>query len=162
MPSQSNETSAEDLVGYLDEILRLMTSTGKAWAVGDTATTEKPMGPGETVSDFRNLMDFLAQANLVLMTSSFRYWRRLTEIYGSYYPAISRSLLETIADRSGSGEERGLLLDNLRACFREMANLPCQESRLLQAELEQIARAIWAATEDEKAAPYWRRWRVKV
>jgi hypothetical protein len=162
MPRQPNGTSPADLVGYLDEILRLMTSTGKAWVSGDTAATRKSMDPGQTISDFRNLMDFLAQANLVFMTSSFRYWRRLTEIYGSYYPAISRSLLETIADRSGSGEERGLLIDNLRACFREMANLPCQESRLLQAELEQIERAIWSATEDEKAAPYWRRWRVKL
>jgi hypothetical protein len=162
MPSQPNGTSVEDFVGYLDEILRLMTSTGKAWAAGDKATTSKPMDPGETISDFGNLVDFLAQANLVFMASSFRYWRRLTEIYGTYYPTISRSLLEAIADRSGSGEERGLLLDNLRACFREMADLPCQESRLLQAELDQIERAIWSATEEEKAAPYWRRWRVKL
>jgi hypothetical protein len=162
MPSQRNGTSPEDLVGYLDEILRMMTSTGKAWVSGDTATTGRPMDLGQTLSDYRNLMDFLAQANLVLMTSSFRYWRRLTEIYASYYPAISRSWLETIADRSGSGEERRLLIDNLRACFREMANLPCQESQLLQAELEQIERAIWSITEDQKAAPYWRRWRVKL
>jgi hypothetical protein len=162
MPSQPNGTSGEDLVGYLDEILRMMTNTGKAWAAGDTATTRQSMDRGEASLDFRNLLNFLAQANLVLMTSSLRCWRRLTEIYGSYSPAISRSLLETIVDGSGSGEERGLLIDNLRACFREMADLPCQESRLLRAELEQIERAVWSATEAEKAAPYWRRWRAKL
>lgn len=38
---------------------------------------------------------------------------------------------------------KGVLIDNLRAYLREMAELPWQESRRPQAEPEKIAGEVW-------------------
>jgi hypothetical protein len=151
----------EDLVNSLNEIMRLMASACRAWSAGDTATVSEHTNPEEMISGYQDLMTFMAQAYLVFMTSGFRYWRRLADIYGRYYPAISRSFLGMNSDPSRSRERLSLLIDDLRACLREMADLPSQESRLLQAELEKIEWKLWPTADAEDEAHYWRRWRAK-
>ena len=65
------------------------------------------------------------------------------------------------SDPSKSGEARGILVDTLRAYLREMVDLPYQESRRLQAELEEIIRKLTPTPDGEQEEAYRRRWSVK-
>ena len=103
----------------------------------------------------------MAQASLAWMNSGFRYWRGWADIYASYYPVIMHNLQVMSADPSRSGEAQGVLIDNLRAYWREMSELPWQESRRLQAELEHIIGQVWPAAAGAQEGPHRRQARVK-
>jgi hypothetical protein len=103
----------------------------------------------------------MAQASLAWMRSGFSYWRGWAEIYASHYPVMMQSLQAMTADPGRWQEARGVLIDNLRAYLREMAELPWQESRRLQAELEKIAGQVWPAPAGGQEEPYRRRANVK-
>jgi len=112
-------------------------------------------------SDYGDLLNVMAQASLTWMNSGFRYWRRWLEIYASYYPAIMHSVQVMSSDPGKWEEARGVLIDNLRAYLREMAELPWQESRRLQAEFERIVGEVWPSAEGGQGEPHRRRARWK-
>lgn len=82
--------------------------------------------------DPAELMDRMTSAHLAAVASGFRYVQRWAELSGKAYPLALRA---TTLSRSGGGQELGTTLDDLRKTLREMAELPLQESRRLQAEL---------------------------
>jgi hypothetical protein len=114
--------------------------------------------PSEDISThYQELVELAVQASLACITSGFRYWQGVAELYGSYALTVSHDLSDMSA-ASGSHEEAwGSLRDRLRAYVRTMGDLARQESRLLQLELEDIEQKIWPAAESEHVPPHWRR-----
>jgi hypothetical protein len=114
--------------------------------------------PGEDSSTpYQELVELTVQASLACITSGFRYWQRVAELYGNYALTISHDLSNMQA-ASGSREEAlGGLREHLRTYVRTLGDLTRQESRLLQSDLETIERHIWPAAESAHIPPRWRR-----
>jgi hypothetical protein len=114
--------------------------------------------PGEDISTlYQELVELMVQASLACITSGFRYWQRVAELYGSYALTVSHDLSDMHAASGNRAEVRGSLREHLRAYVRTLGDLTRQESRLLQLELEAIERRIWPAAESESVPPHWRR-----
>jgi uncharacterized coiled-coil protein SlyX len=114
--------------------------------------------PGEDSSTpYQALIELTVQASLACITSGFRYWQRVAELYGSYALTVSRDLSDMRAAAENREEALGGLREHLRTYVRTLGDLTRQESRLLQSELETIERNIWPATASEHIPPHWRR-----
>jgi hypothetical protein len=117
-------------------------------------------GSPAAAPDLRGIVQFLAQAWLAYLGSGLRYWSQLADAWARTAPA----LLRTLADGDTSAkhpEARAVALDELRGRLRELADIPSQESRLLQAELDRIAAGLWPKADTKPNGPYWRRWEAK-
>ena len=161
MPEEMSGASGANYFSYFDEFWRKLAAPGVGWATDDATTASAQSDPKDPTPDYGNLLDLMARASFVCMNGSFRYWKRWAEIYSSYYPVISRSVAAMNSNPTRSGEERGILIDSLRAFLRKMVDLPNQESRRLQAELEEIIRKLTPTTEGEQEEASRRRWSVK-
>lgn len=139
--SPTNPLGTEALAGFcawadMLEAYRSMISPPAA------ADTEAPgLGAGTDAASFpqnKALLGFMNQAFLVFATSGVRYWTRSMQTYAKCFPELyglltaknSRNLADTGVQR--------ILLDRLRAMLRELADLPGQESRWMQAELAKL------------------------
>ena len=164
MPKETDGANAADYFSYFNEFWRRMAAPGGGWATDDTTTANaqsEPKDPKDQTPDYGELLDLLARASSVCMNGGFRYWKRWADTYSSFYPVINRSVAAMDSDPSKSGEARGILVDTLRAYLREMVDLPYQESRRLQAELEEIIRKLTPTPDGEQEEAYRRRWSVK-
>lgn len=114
--------------------------------------------PGEDISThYQELIELMTQVSLACVTSGFRYWQRVAELYGSYALTVSHDLSDMRAASESREAAWVSLRDHLRAYVRTMGDLARQESQLLQRELEAIERKIWRADESEQGSPHWRR-----
>jgi hypothetical protein len=114
--------------------------------------------PGEDSSTpYQELIELTVQASLACITSGFRYWQCVAELYGSYALTVSRDLSDMKATSGTREEALGGLREHLRTYVRTLGDLTRQESRLLQSELETIERNIWPAAASEHIPPHWRR-----
>lgn len=75
---------------------------------------------------------------MAFVNSGYRYLARWAEISSKRYPELARALTAINAGRAVSDEELGALTDSFRAYLREMAELPVEESKRLQDEIEDI------------------------
>lgn len=107
------------------------------------------------------IQTFLGEAWPVLMVSGIRYWARAAEMWVKLLQVGAQSLGPGSADATRAAEDHAVRLDALRAGIRELVDLPGEESRRLQAELDKIAARIWPVTESDKPGGHWRRWTVK-
>jgi choline dehydrogenase len=115
-------------------------------------------------ADYGESLRLLGQMIPVWAGSGLRYWGRVAEIFGKALPSIARGLAETGAQTKDSRDHSGIVLDELRGYVRELADLPTEEARLLQADLDRIAAALQPDLPKERAkghGAYWRRWNVK-
>lgn len=102
----------------------------------------------------------MQQLFMAFTNSGYRYLARWAEISVKTYPEFSKLSTGMSAKRAITDAELAALVDSLRAYLREMADIPVEESRRLQAEIEAImkAKAPGAAAAD---APPRRRARTK-
>jgi hypothetical protein len=102
---------------------------------------------------------------LACAASSFRYWGRSAEIWGKAVPLMIETLTVANGRPKDGIAETSPALDEIRAVLRELTEVPGQESRRLQAELEQIvlgnAPAGAPEPSSDAADAYWRRWEAK-
>jgi len=124
------------------------------------AANEEAEGQTTTVQ-VGDIVDFLLQASLVWMKSSLHFWQRGTGVFATHFLEILRTLQVMNADPTRRTEAQGILIDILRAYFREMAELPGHESRRFLAALEKIDGKIWATLRGGPDIPPQRRWQVK-
>jgi hypothetical protein len=144
----------EDLSVFFDSIMNTMNQFRSDWEAADTDSAGKGVISPQALADYTELMTFMGQAYLAWLSSGLRYWGRLSDIYGDYQQAMGQSLLEIQNDPASREQERRVLLDHARAYLREMASLPFQESRLLQAKLEKVARDMrWTDELGQPASP---------
>ncbi len=160
MPNPTNGPFGEDLNRYFGDMFQMMAMAREAWSSGNPYTGMLGI-TGENASEGQDVMDFMKQAYLACMSSYFRAWGRLVELHGNHAPTIIEHLSEMNADPNQNREARGVLIDTLRAYFRELSELPEQESRTLQAELAKIEQAFWTA-EGEPSAQARRRVHIKL
>lgn len=143
------------------DMMNIMTRAYESWFSGFTPW-RAPIPSGKVSDDYGDVMDFMRRAYLAYMTSAMRSWRRLAELYGHYYQAMTDSVMEISAGTSESEEARRILIDNIRAYLREMVELPGQEARWLQAELEKILADLWPSEDEENKSSHRRRAKIKL
>lgn len=161
MPNPESSARTEGAFNIVDELLRLMRMAGEAGAPAPPGKRGEPPALGSLAADSGNVFGFLGQVYVLFMISGFRYWMRSAEVWGRVVPAIV-GRLQKLSNNSGGGDEaRAALIDELRASLRELAELPGQESRVLQAELDRLAGTMSPRTDGDKAGPHRRRWEVK-
>jgi hypothetical protein len=137
----------------MEEMFRQMIAGGTA-AAGRLSGSAGPFDP---VSPALGVM---GQVGGAFVASGLRYWARLAEIWTRAMPALALATARAPGSRDGGAEAGAALTDELRAVLRELADLPCQESRRLQAELDRLTTS-GAAPVPDADAPYWRRWDAK-
>jgi hypothetical protein len=97
---------------------------------------------------------------MAFVNSGYRYLARWAEISARRYPDFARTLASINAQPRDNEKEIAALVDSLRGFLREMSELPVEESKRLQAEIEAIMEIRTAASEAPKARRK-RRTRVK-
>jgi hypothetical protein len=114
-----------------------------------------------------NRADFSSQiprALLVGMTSTLRYWRGLADVYGRHHGSLMEAAARrTMAASPIAETEDRMLVDELRAFFREIGEVAAQEAARLESELEQVGEALadGAVQQPDFSAEYRRRWKAK-
>jgi hypothetical protein len=148
-------------------------SIGFTAAMADlvSAGAGQQAGPGPTPispapGDFAEGTDVsspMVQALMVGMTSTLRYWRGLAGVYARHQGILMRTAaLRTMAHSPGSKAEDRLLVDEMRAFFREVGDVAMQEARRLESELEQVGETLAHRTgQPGPAEAYHRRWKAK-
>ncbi|HEY6344061.1 MAG TPA: hypothetical protein VIY49_21405 [Bryobacteraceae bacterium] len=90
---------------------------------------------------------------MAFVNSGYRYLARWAEISAKRYPELARALPALNSGRAVSDHEMAVLIDSFRAYLREMAELPLEESKQLQGEIDAIMhRAEGEAAGKKKAA----------
>ncbi len=135
-----------------EELFRAMTAGFTPPEAGSTASGAAP-GPAGLG------LEALGEVSGAFLASGLRYWSRLGEMWIRAWPVLLRAATRAPAG-AGADAEAAALADDVRAVLRELADLPCQESRRLQAELDRITAA-GAIPAPDPDAPYWRRWDAK-
>jgi hypothetical protein len=80
----------------------------------------------------------MSQLYMAFMNSGYRYLARWAEISVKRYPEFAMLSAGMNANRTITEDEMAALVDSLRAYLREMADLPLEESKRLQAEIDAI------------------------
>ena len=116
--------------------------------------------PGSS-ADAAEVPQLLARAWVLAVTSALRGWARTAEIWARRGTAVAEGLRELGSDGLTPPDARAALIDELRAGLRELAEVPAEEARHLQAELERLLDSLRPAAPEERGSPYRRRWNVK-
>ena len=117
-------------------------------------------GAGSAPADAARRMQ---QLYMAFTNSGYRYLARWAEISVKRYPEFTKLSSGMAASRVVTDAELGALVDSLRASLREMADIPVDEAKRLQAEIETImaARPPDAASASAGQTPPKRRARAK-
>lgn len=125
---------------------------------GSRALAALQPAPPNGATELRQLM---IRAFFATAGSSLRYWRTLAELYAQRASQLQSQAPRAFGELPPSQAER-VLLDEVRALFRELADVGLTEAARLGAELEQIGGALLeAAGATEPSGPYRRRWKAK-
>ncbi len=141
-------------VPHMLEMARLMAdtlSTGSDEQAPANETSNRSRGAKEPVG-------LVIKANATLLTSAVRFWLRWQELVSKHVPTISRNLADIQANPKRKEELRALLIDNMRAYTREMAELPCEQCRLVRQDLEKMEAQLFGAAQEKEGR---RRWKAK-
>ncbi len=160
MSNEGSTPSAEDLGRSLAEILRLIAAAQTTTPDGPptSGNVRKPVDVGPDVAD---IFQFLSQAWLAYVSSGLRYWSRMADAWVKALPSLARTFAAVEGSSPSDPNARAVVVDELRAWLRDLADYPSQESRLLQAELDKLATALWPTSDSSQDGSYWRRWETK-
>ena len=106
--------------------------------------------PTQTRSAPSNDAQRMLSLYMAFVNSGYRYLARWAEISARRYPDFARTLASINAQPQGSETEVAALVDSLRGFLREMSELPLEESKRLQDEIEAIMGVRTAASEAPK------------
>jgi hypothetical protein len=79
---------------------------------------------------------------MAFVNSGYRYLAHWAEISSKRYPQLAKALPALNAGNEVSDRELAELIDNFRAYLREMAELPVEESKRLQSEIDAIMAGV--------------------
>jgi len=80
----------------------------------------------------------MARLYTIFVNSGYRYLARWAEISAKRYPEFAALSAGMNASRTVTDAEMAALVDSLRAYLREMSELPVEEAKRLQAEIDAI------------------------
>jgi len=108
-----------------------------------------------------NISALMGRAMMVGAASTIRYWRNMAGVYARHQATLVQAMARrgTAPAPTRQAEDR-LLVDNLRAFLRDIADVAMQEARHLESELDLIGEAL-AATITDPDPEYRRRWKAK-
>jgi hypothetical protein len=155
VPNQDPEVNQAQL--GLAELIRRLSAGGAASA--DPSAAAGGLSPGAAFVGF-DVLRFMGLAWFACLTSGLRSWSRAAEMLSRELPSLARAVGE-VPSGPGSPEAHAVLLDEIKGRFREFMEIPGEESRALQVELEKIVAAIWPSASPTAEGPYWRRWEAK-
>jgi hypothetical protein len=108
-----------------------------------------PLQGGAAPTDTAQQMSRLYMA---FVNSGYRYLARWAEISAKRYPEFAALSSGMSATRAVTDAEMAALVDSLRAYLREMSDLPVEEAKRLQAEIDAIMGQNAASREKAAAA----------
>ena len=108
-----------------------------------------PLQGGAAPTDTAQQMSRLYMA---FVNSGYRYLARWAEISAKRYPEFAALSSGMSATRAVTDAEMAALVDSLRAYLREMSDLPIEEAKRLQAEIDAIMGQNAASREKAAAA----------
>lgn len=150
-----------DIARSLIDVLRLFASAaGSAGSPPASTSTGSAPGASREGRLENDRLELLGQLFLVWMASGVRYWSRAAEIWARALPPLARALAEPRGPEQ-AGEAQRVLIDELRSCLRALAELPIDEARRVQAELEALVRGSNAQDASPSDAHWQRRWKAK-
>jgi hypothetical protein len=114
------------------DVFRMMATTAKAFS--NFASTDPLQGGAAPTDNAQRL----AQLYGTFVNSGYRYLARWAEISVKRYADFAQTLASINATPKGSEPQMNAMMDSLRGYLREMAELPLEESKRLQAEIEAI------------------------
>ena len=132
------------------DIARLMAAWSQAFskfAMGASADTLSA-----SPADAADMRQRMLELHLAVVNSGYRYLGRWAEISARRYPELARALASSNTD-AAKGTALGATLDSIRGFMREMAELPLEESKRLQSEIEAIFRIDKPASGGPKSRP---------
>ena len=80
----------------------------------------------------------MARLYTIFVNSGYRYLARWAEISARRYPEFAALSGGMMASRTVTDAEMAALVDSLRAYLREMSELPVEEAKRLQSEIDAI------------------------
>jgi hypothetical protein len=125
-----------------------------------------PAGPAEAAREalgqVSDLSPALAEAGMIAAISAFRYGRALTEICARHQGSVVQAMLDRASGHAGpAATDSRVLVDDLRACLREIGEAASLEARRLQAELDQVSESLARVAAGDAPPPNPRPHRVK-
>ena len=138
-----------DPMGNPFDMSRMMAAWSQAFsrfAMGPSADTVSP-------AEAADMQQRLLELHLAVVSSGYRYLGRWAEIAARRYPEFVRALASTSTDAAAQRRAVGETLDSVRAFMREMGELPLEESKRLQTEIEAILGIGKAEREGPKSRP---------
>jgi hypothetical protein len=135
---------------------------GAGQRAGLRSATPSSPSPGD-LADGTDASSPIAHALMVGVTSTLRYWRGLADVYARHQGVLMQAAaLRTMVPSLGSDAENRLLVDELRAFFREVGEVAMQEARRLESEFEQVGETLAHGKEQpDSSTAYRRRWKAK-
>jgi hypothetical protein len=94
------------------------------------------------------MLDLMLRAYLLALSSGLRLYERGMHLYAEHSARVT------------SESTQGVLIDELRAWARELAELQSQETRLFVQQLDELIRQVSSASGDARG-DVWKRWKVK-
>jgi hypothetical protein len=122
---------------------------------GSTAASPDGFAAGMDISAL------MARAMMVGAAGTLRYWRNVAGVYARHQATLVQAAARRrMAQPPTRQAEDRLLVDNLRAFLRDIADVAMQEARHLESELDLIGEALTARIMDPDLE-YRRRWKAK-
>jgi len=112
------------------EMFRMMANAAEAFS--------KWTGPSEAPKDDS---ERLMRLYMAYVNSGYRYLARWADISARRYPDFAQAFTTMSSNPERGKAEIGALMDGTRRFLREMAELPIEESKRLQKEIEAIMGA---------------------
>lgn len=134
-------TDPDWMTRAMDDMWRAWVDAAKGWtpytgplAAATAAAVPRTLAGGVARDD-------MARIHIACVESGFRYLTRWAEVSMKYYPAMVQAMMGDGATAAARTSKMGTMVDRYRAYMREMAELPLDESRRLQSEIERIVRS---------------------
>lgn len=150
-----NDDDVSDLSPSLDALDALMQPISKVLSQSIDGAPAWPM------CTERKPVVLMMQAQLACLASGARYWQQVMETGTRYGPTIASLAWVGAAEDDESGFQDRQVLDELRACLREIGDVSVREATALQLALQGIEAAIREAAAAEPASQPNRYWRAK-
>ena len=151
-PEKPAPDDLESLVELYLNAMRLMI---------DALPAAASLSPGAPrMGSEREILMLLARAQSVWLTSGLRYWKQMAEILASHGIGLADLIREPAGEDDGGADlqtmRRLKLLDEARACLREISDASMSEAEALRAQLMKIETDL-RATQDQEPAPLGKR-----
>ena len=131
---------------------------GKRKPAADAPPAASAPGNG---AEAAQVLEVLTQASLLALTSALKSWVRTAELWARLAPALAQGYQDLAGEDLAQKEARAVLIDQMRAALREVAEVSGQEARQLQSDLERLFDRLRPVSAEEAGRPYRRRWNVK-